>query len=157
MIDVRELRPDELDRVGATLPLHRFNSWRDESTYLVAWDGDEPVGHAHVAWAGTELGLPELQDFFVPETLRRRGIGTALAAAGEALVARRGHDRVSLSVSDTNRAARRLYERLGYLPADVPPKRVVGRVSVRGGTIDVDDTLVYFVKPLVDSATGRSS
>jgi GNAT superfamily N-acetyltransferase len=155
--DVRPLTPDELERVAARLPLHRFTEWRGDSTYLVAWDGDEPVGQAHIAWLGTELGVPELQDFFVPEELRGRGIGQALAHACEALIASRGHEQASLSVSQANSAARRLYERLGYARAGVPPKRVTGPVAVRGGQLEVDDTLIYFVKRLVDFSPDRSS
>jgi GNAT superfamily N-acetyltransferase len=48
-------------------------------TYLVAWDGGEPVGHAHISWNRTTLGIPEIQDVFVPPELRGRGIGTELA------------------------------------------------------------------------------
>jgi GNAT superfamily N-acetyltransferase len=155
--DVRPLTPDDLESVATRLPLHRFAEWRDDSTYLVAWDGDEPVGHAHIAWLDTELGVPELQDFFVAESRRGRGVGTALARAAEELVASRGHGRASLSVSASNTAARRLYERLGYARAGVPPKRVTGSVAVRGGQLEVDDTLVYFVKRLVDFAPNRSS
>ncbi len=157
MTDVRPLLRGELERVAARLPLHRFDEWRDDSTYVIAWDGEEPVGHAHVAWSNTALGIPELQDFFVPESHRGRGIGTALAGAAEALVASRGHKQASLSVSASNAAARRLYERLGYARADVPPKRVKGTVAVRGARLEVDDTLLYFVKPLVDSSQHRSS
>ena len=66
MIVVRPLLRDEFERVGRALPLHRFVDWRDDSTYLIAWDGSTPVGQAHVAWSETGLGVPELQDFFVP-------------------------------------------------------------------------------------------
>jgi GNAT superfamily N-acetyltransferase len=156
MTDVRPLTRGELERVAARLPLHRFADWRDDSTYLVAWDGEEPVGHAHIAWFGTELGIPELQDFFVPESHRGRGIGTVLARAAETLVASRGHERASLGVSASNPAARRLYERLGYVRADVPPKRVTGTVAVRGGPLEVDDTLLYFEKRVVDFSPARS-
>ena len=45
-------------RVDARLPLHRLDG---AQTYLVAWDGDEPVGHAHIAWHGTKLGIPEVK------------------------------------------------------------------------------------------------
>ncbi|HXY84836.1 MAG TPA: GNAT family N-acetyltransferase [Gaiellaceae bacterium] len=55
--------------MDAALPLHRLDG---AGTYLVAWDGDDPLGHAHFAWGGTRLGVPEIQDVYVlPD--RRRG------------------------------------------------------------------------------------
>ena len=146
MIDVRELDVDDFVRASA-LPLHRFDGFTDRGTYLVAWDEDAPVGHVFVAWGGTELGLPELQDMYVAPDRRDAGIGTALAEAAEALALRRGHDRCSLSTGTGNDSALRLYERLGYKAAGVE-KRVTGRIEVRGGFIDVDETLVYLVKDL---------
>lgn len=157
MIVVRPLVRREFELVGDTLPLHRFVVWRDDSTYLIAWDGSTPVGHAHVAWRETELGVPELQDFFVLPLLRDRGVGTTLVEAAEELIRARGHERASLSVSSENVAARRLYERLGYVPATRAPKRVTGTIRVRGGTLEVDDTHLYFEKQLVDFPSARSS
>jgi GNAT superfamily N-acetyltransferase len=156
VIEVRPLTRGDFERVDALLPLHRFEAWDDGWTYLVAWDGDTPVGHAHVAWTGTELGIPELQDVYVLPERRNEGIGTELTRAAERLTAERGHERCSLSVGQTNPAARRLYERLGYRPADHPPRRVCGTITVRGEPLEVDDTLVYFTKP-VDFSSGRSS
>jgi GNAT superfamily N-acetyltransferase len=127
-------------------------------TYVVAWDGDEPIGHAHVAWTGTELGVPEVQDVFVVEQRRRRGVATALMAHAEALAAGRGHDRVSIGHSLDNEAARRLYEGLGYRNSGVPPRPVRGTITIRGRALDIDDTIVYLVKDLsVDSGRSRSS
>ena len=146
MIEVRELAERDFER-ASVLPLHRFDGFTDRGTYLVAWDGADPVGHVFAAWRGTELGVPELQDMYVLPGRRSAGIGTALAAAAESLARDRGHDRCSLSVSATNDAARRLYERLGYEPANVE-RHVQGTIEVRGGTIEVDDTIVYFAKTL---------
>jgi GNAT superfamily N-acetyltransferase len=156
VIEIRPLDVEELERVGAALPLHRFDGFTEDRAYLIAWDGGEPVGHVHVAWTRTELGLPELQDMYVLPDRRREGIGTALAAAAERLAAERGYDLCSLSVSDRNDEARRLYERLGYVATDRPPKRVQGTIEVRGGSIEVDDTLLYLTKR-VDLASRRSS
>jgi GNAT superfamily N-acetyltransferase len=127
-------------------------------TYLVAWDGEDPVGHAHVAWDGTDTGAPEVQDVFVLEERRRTGIATALMAHAERLVATRGHDRISIGHSTANDAAQRLYERLGYRDAGFPPRRVEGTILIRGRPLEVDDTIVYLVKDLpVDSGPARSS
>jgi GNAT superfamily N-acetyltransferase len=146
---VRELDADEVPLVTAHLPLNRLSKPLDEaSTYLIAWDGDLPVGHAHIAWAGTHLGLPEIQDVFVLPDRRRRGIAGSLTAAAERKAHERGWKQISLSVGYRNHAARRLYEKLGYADAGVDPVRVVGTIELRGGPIEVDDTLVYLTKTL---------
>jgi GNAT superfamily N-acetyltransferase len=157
VIAIRALRDVDFEAADAALPLHRFNGWRDDSTYLVAWEGSDPVGHVHIAWADTELGVPELQDMYVLPDRRSEGIGAELAAAAERLAAERGHGSCSLSVSDANPRAQRLYERLGYARADLPPKRVRGTITIRGEPFEVDDTLLYFTKRIVDFASGRSS
>jgi GNAT superfamily N-acetyltransferase len=146
---VRELDADEVELVTAHLPLNRLSEPpREASTYLIAWDGDLPVGHAHIAWVGTHLGLPEIQDVFVLPDRRRRGIAGSLTAAAERKAQERGWKQISLSVGHRNDAARRLYERLGYADAGVEPVRVVGTIELRGGPIEVDDTLVYLTKTL---------
>ena len=154
-IDVRELTEAELELVDARLPLHRLDN---AQTYLVAWDGDKPVGHAHISWESTRLGTPEIQDVFVPEELRGRGIGTELSRAAEQLAHERGYDQISISASVTNEGALRLYRRLGYRDAGLKPQRVAGTILIRGKPVEVNDTLIYLVKEVaVDSSGSRSS
>jgi GNAT superfamily N-acetyltransferase len=154
-IHVRELTEADLPQVDARLPLSRLDG---AQTYLVAWDGGEPVGHAHVSWDRTTLGIPEIQDVFVPPEVRGRGIGTKLSRAAEELARTRGHGRVSISASVANEGALRLYRRLGYCDADLPPQHVQGTILIRGDPVEVDDTLIYLVKDLdVDSGGLRSS
>jgi GNAT superfamily N-acetyltransferase len=147
---VSALDPSQIELVDRHLPLHRLDRFvAEESMYLVAWEDERPVGHAHVAWQGTHLGVPELQDVFVVPERRRRGIARRLTEEAEREAARRGFDRISLSVSaKRNEPARRLYESLGYRDAGVPPVRVEGTIVVRGRPLEVDDTLVYYEKPL---------
>ena len=47
MRQIRELAPDEVERVGAVLGLARLG--QGDGYYLVAWEDEEPVGHAHLA------------------------------------------------------------------------------------------------------------
>ena len=123
MISVRELTQDDVEVVDRHLPLNRLDQWRRErSTFLVAWLEGRPVGHAHIAWTGTRLDVPEIQDVFVAEDVRRRGIAGALTGAAETQVLARGHDRVSLSVGTGNFAARTLYEGLGFVDAGLEPE-----------------------------------
>jgi len=140
---VRPLEIEEVEVAAERLPLNRLAQPGGE--YLVAWDGSEPVGHAHLDW---RLDPPELQDVFVREPLRRRGIGSALCAAAERHVAKRGGRRIGLEVSEEDPAARALYEKVGYHQTDDPPRRVRGTIELRCGPIDVDETLVRFDKPL---------
>ena len=132
----------DVARIGDRLPLHRLES---AQTYLVAWDGSEPVGHAHIAWKETTLGLPEIGDVFVRPELRGRGIGTELSRVAEQLARVRGHRQIS---TIANEGALRLYRRLGYRDAGVPPKHVQGTVMVRTGPMEVDDTLQYLIKDI---------
>ena len=131
--------------VDAWLPLHRLDV---AQTYLVAWDGAYPVGHAHVAWADTKLGVPEVQDLFVLPERRRRGVATELSRAAERLAAGRGHGRISLGFSVDNVPARRLYKQLGYRDAGVPPERHLGTILIRGRPVKIDDTVIYLIKDL---------
>jgi len=101
-----------------------------------------------VAWEGTTLGVPEIQDVFVLPERRGDGVGTRLSEAAERLARDRGRDRVSISAGEANEGALRLYRRLGYHNADIPPQRVVATITIRGRRVDIDDTLIYLVKDL---------
>jgi len=151
MVSVRELEPNDVAYVDRFLPLSRLAEQTSEaSTYLVAWDGGEPIGHAHIAWTGTHLEVPELQDVFVLPERRREGIASQLTRAAEAEAQMRGWETISLSVSqEDNQPARRLYAKLGYVEAPTNPVRVSGVILLRGQPLEVDDTLVYLIKRLV--------
>ncbi len=142
MWQIRELVANEVERVSAVLGLARLD--QGNGVYLVAWDDDEPLGHAYLALTDP----PELQDVSVRAEHRRRGVATALAAAAEEMALSRGFDRLRLSVSTGNDAARSLYARLGYLDCGIPPRRVQGTIQIRTGPIEVDDTLLTWEKSL---------
>ena len=116
----------------------------DGSFYLVAWEGDEPVGHAHLALSDP----PELQDVLVLPAHRRRGVATALTRAAEREVAARGHTVLTLTVSTEAEPAQALYRSLGYRDSGLPPRRVQGIVEIRTGPLEVDDTLLTWQKEL---------
>jgi GNAT superfamily N-acetyltransferase len=143
------LQEGEVELVNAHLPLNRLDQWRrDGSTYLIAWEDGKPVGHAHLAWIGTKLGVPEIQDMFVAEPWRRRGIGWELSLAAEREAARHGYHWVSLSVSVQNSAARALYEGRGFEESGLEPERIHRKITLRGREVEVDDTFAYLVKRL---------
>lgn len=137
------MTPEELEIVDSALPLHRLD--QPEAEYLVAWEGEEPVGHACL---DSRDDPPQLQDVFVPELLRRRGIGTELSRATEELVRSRGHRRIGLDVDVENTAARTLYERLGYRETGEPPRHQQGTIMLRGEPFSFDVHLIDLVKDL---------
>jgi GNAT superfamily N-acetyltransferase len=150
VVTVTELKSGELETVDHHLPLNRLRQQIDEqSTYLIAWDDAQPVGHAHIAWSGTQLGLPEIQDLFVLPEKRRLGIATRLTCAAEEKARARGWSSISLGVSqEGNPAATLLYAKLGYVDAGTEPIRVSGKITLRGRPFDVDDTVIYLAKDL---------
>lgn len=149
MWEIRQLAPTEVDRVGAVLGLARIG--QGNGSYLIAWEGDDPLGHAYLALTDP----PELQDVEVRPEHRRRGVATALADAAERATAARGAGRLRLSVSIGNEAAQALYRRLGYGDVGIPPRRVQGTVHIRSGPIEVDDTLLTWEKSLVEPGQRR--
>jgi len=141
VIEVRPLDPAD-ERTLARLPFSRLGAPGGE--YLVAWAAGEPVGHAHVDW---QHHPPQLQDVFVSERLRRRGIATMLTAAAESRALKRGHRSLGLEVGLDSDAARTLYEKLGFR-ATGATRRVKGTIMLRTGPIEVDDTLIAMTKEL---------
>ena len=77
MVDIRPLMLSEIDAVASVLGLARL--YQGDGFYLVAWGGDEPLGHVHLALTDP----PELQDVYVRVERRRQGVGTALLGRAE--------------------------------------------------------------------------
>jgi GNAT superfamily N-acetyltransferase len=117
---------------------------QNDGFYLIAWRGDEPIGHAHLALTDP----PEVQDVAVRPEHRRRGVARALTAACEGEARERGYDRITVTVSEDNEASRALYRGLGYEDSGAPPRRVVGTIMLRTGPLDVDETLLVWSKRL---------
>ncbi len=85
---------------------------------FVAEEGGEIVGMVTVQLtASTAEGGPSglLEDLFVAEGARRRGVASALAAAAESWCADAGATRVQLLADRGNERALRFYEAAGYL------------------------------------------
>src|SRR3954463_10870966 len=139
---IRPLAEGEAEVVGTVLGLARLFS--GDGLYLAAWDGSEPVGHAHVALTDP----PEMQDVEVRGTHRRRGIASALTAAVESEARGRGHATLRVTVSANNPEAQALYGKLGFTDTGIPPRRVQGTIQIRTGPLEVDDTLLTWEKRL---------
>lgn len=94
-----------------------------KGSYLIAWHGDEPVGHFVLRWDGPETDITERYPYPTPYLeagqtrgeFRRKGIATRLIRACESIAVERGYRSIGLAVgSSDNPDARRLYEALGY-------------------------------------------
>lgn len=95
------------------------------ATFLVCWEGDEPLGWALVQWGGCVgpnaqaafAQCVEVNHLQVRPELRGRGAGSAILAAAERLASGRGVSQLGISAG--NPGAARLYARLGYRPTGV--------------------------------------
>jgi len=141
-VEIRPLAQDEIDRVGAVLGLARLG--QGDGFYLVAWEGDVPIGHAHLALSDP----PELQDVSVRLEYRRRGVASELTEAAERESRARGNNRLRLTVGIANVPAQALYRNRGYVDSGVPARRVQGTIMLRTGPLEVDDTLLTWEKSL---------
>jgi ribosomal protein S18 acetylase RimI-like enzyme len=94
---------------------------RGECIYLIAWDGDEPVGHLNLRLRGRKvpdrarrLRAAQIEDLRVAREHRRRGVARKLMRRAAAEAAAHGFRSVGLGVDIGNIAARRLYSDEGY-------------------------------------------
>jgi ribosomal protein S18 acetylase RimI-like enzyme len=129
---------------------------RGECLYLIAWTGDEPVGHLNLRLRGRKLPdrarrlrAAQVEDLRVAALHRRRGVATALMHHAAEEAGTRGFRRLGLGVDVGNVPARRLYRKEGYEEAGL------GRFVVSYPYIDEDgverqahETCTYLVKRL---------
>lgn len=134
LVVIRPMRPAERESVEAIVQpwlLERRMQAHEEgrTTWLVAWLGDEPVGHVVVRWVRDEnprydglTNAPIIEGLGVVEERRNAGIGSALMEIAERVAVGRGSPEVALAVGVDNHGARRLYERRGYRDSGLGPR-----------------------------------
>jgi GNAT superfamily N-acetyltransferase len=101
---------------------HHDRQRAGQSTYLVAWQDQEPRGSGVLQWGGcigsnartAYPGAVELNHLQVRGQYRGQGVGSALIVAAEALAAQAGRYQMAVGVAQDNPDAERLYRRLGY-------------------------------------------
>lgn len=92
-----------------------------ESIVFIAEDGDAALGFAQLYPSFSSVSLRRvfiLNDLFVAEAGRRRGVATRLLGALEGYAWLLGASRVTLNVARPNAAAQALYESLGWQQDD---------------------------------------
>ena len=90
---------------------------RPQAFSLIAWDGGEPIGLVNCIEGFSTFAcapLVNIHDVVVRDTHRGRGIAARLFAEVEAIARERGACKLTLEVLSGNRAARTLYEKLGF-------------------------------------------
>jgi ribosomal protein S18 acetylase RimI-like enzyme len=88
-----------------------------ESFVLLAELGDAAVGFVQLYPMFSSVGTRRilvLNDLFVAEAARRRGVAESLLREAEALARSTGAARLVLETGEDNRPAQRLYERMGW-------------------------------------------
>jgi len=85
---------------------------------VTAWLGVEPVGLVVGFVDQSDSGTVELVAMWVAPASRCRGVGEVLLRAVETWACEAGARRLHLWVTESNLAARRLYERCGFLATD---------------------------------------
>ena len=167
VIDVRPVAGRDLIRLETELPFgipekhadRLARQARGRVVYLIAWHGGTPVGHALLKWKGAteevvasafRATCPDIEDVYVVEALRSRGVGSKLLAAAEQLARDRGFTQIGLSVAQDNDRAHALYERLGYADAGLAPVEERGEYRDASGRRQTwFETCVYMTKSLV--------
>jgi GNAT superfamily N-acetyltransferase len=97
---------------------------RDDTEYVLAAAGDEAGGVAQLRFRwGVWMAAEDcwLEDLFVRDADRGLGLGQALIAKTVERARERGCGRIELDVSESNRAAWALYERMGFSAGYKPP------------------------------------
>lgn len=108
---------DRSSDVGAARAflLERFN--HGESVLFVAHEGNKPVGFTQLYPSFSSASLARifvLNDLFVHEQARRKGVASKLMSAAVEFARSLGAVRVSLSTAVTNETAQALYQSGGW-------------------------------------------
>lgn len=163
-IEVRKCEEGDFVVLRRTIPRPEFHDDRFESqqkgnsVYLIAWDGQVPVGHLNLKLKGSDeeyvkskLGIfPELNAIGTyPPEMRSKGIGRKLIARAEEICRKKGFEKVGLAVDTSNVRARELYEKLGYEDSGIGEfDSFWYETQDDGSKLKIVDHCVYLVKSL---------
>ena len=89
-----------------------------ESVIFLALEDSQPLGFTQLYPMFSSVSMRRswtLNDLFVKETLRSKGIGKALLATAQNFISEQGHKGLLLETTPDNTKAQGLYERLGWV------------------------------------------
>lgn len=159
---LRRLRAEDAETIAAAFaaqgwqkPAEQYKGYFAEQraglrVTLVAEVDAVFAGYINVLWespyAGFRAaGIPEIADFNVLQCFQRRGIGTALMDAAEALIAERSPVAgIGVGLTADYGAAQILYVKRGYVP-DGRGLVYRDRPAPYGTVVTVDDDLVLYL------------
>jgi GNAT superfamily N-acetyltransferase len=107
---------EEIDEERNRAFFHRFLAPSDDGVLLGAREGGEIVGYACLYWHFSSTQAVEtvlMNDLFVSEPVRGRGVGRALIEASAAVARERGAAQLEWSTAPDNLTAQRLYDSTG--------------------------------------------
>jgi len=102
-------------RAAREFLLARFHN--EESTVFIAHENERTIGFTQLYPSFSSISLARifiLNDLFVHEQARRKGVASALMFAAVQFAIASGADRLSLSTAITNDAAQALYHSAGW-------------------------------------------
>ena len=94
----------------------RFCEPSEAGLLLGAWDGDELIGFATIYWtfsSANAVDIALMNDLFVLESARGRGVGRALIDACAEAARARGCAQLEWQTAPDNHTAQRLYDSTG--------------------------------------------
>jgi GNAT superfamily N-acetyltransferase len=107
---------DDIDEERNRAFFRRFLAPSEDGMLLGARDGGEIVGYACLYWHFSSTQAVEtvlMNDLFVSEAARGRGVGRALIAASAGVARERGAAHLEWSTAPDNLTAQRLYDSTG--------------------------------------------
>jgi ribosomal protein S18 acetylase RimI-like enzyme len=139
---LRELWEEFEEELGGESYLHETweEAWEDlsvtidDGVALIAEDDGRPVGFVFCVLGDRGRKTAHVTDIYVRPEARRRGLGRALLAELIEPARSAGLAHVSLEVLVHNVEARRLYERLGFVPVDIFLVAPLGAFAERVGS-----------------------
>jgi len=107
---------EEIDERRNRSFFRRFLAPSDDGVLLGARANGELVGYACLYWHFSSLSAEEtvlMNDLFVPEGARERGVGRALIEASAEIARERGAAHLEWATAPSNLTAQRLYDSTG--------------------------------------------